>query len=178
MKKLIGVILGSLMVFAFALNTTVQAAEYDITVCTDETTAGDLAMVESFVENAAEGAQVSRSLRRVAMAAVGELGLALKARVDSYGSLTLDDGGVIALAEGDLVAVGEGCPDLEVYQGLPKRGLKIVFKSFRNPNGRVSCRPARIQWWRYDPGGVGSTGTYCLDIPPTTKGGPGSCIPK
>ncbi|MEE9584134.1 MAG: hypothetical protein V3W51_01530 [Candidatus Brocadiales bacterium] len=40
----------------FALCTTVQAAEYEITVCVDETTAGDLAMVEGFMENAAEGA--------------------------------------------------------------------------------------------------------------------------
>ncbi len=41
----------------FALNTTVlQAAEYEITVCVDETTAGDLAMVGNFMRDAAEGA--------------------------------------------------------------------------------------------------------------------------
>ena len=40
----------------FALNTTVRAADYDITVCVDETTAGDLAMVGSFMKNAADGA--------------------------------------------------------------------------------------------------------------------------
>ncbi len=146
MKKLIGVILGSLMVFA--LNTTVQAAEYNITVEVDEITAGDIAMVEDFLNSAAEGATVSRSLRRVVMAAVGEIDLALNARVDSYGSLTLDDGGVVALADGDSVTVGkpedEEFPENVVFEtGRVK--LTITFLVFVNPStNRVRYRPLRL----------------------------------
>ncbi len=163
MKKLIGVILGSLMVFA--LNTTVQAAEYDITVCCDETTAGDLAMLEGFMDNAAEGATVSRSLRRVAMAAVGEIGLTLNARVDSSGGLTLDDGGVIALAEGDSVAVGgRDCADAEVVAETGRGTLTILFGVI---NGGLKCLPTQITWCVYE-----GTAVECstMAIPPNTVG--------
>jgi hypothetical protein len=162
MKKLIGVILGCLMVFA--LSTTVQAAEYEITVCTDETTAGDLAMLEGFMENAAEDATVSKALRRVAMAAVGEVSLAINTRVDSYGSLTLDDGGVIALAEGDSVAVGgRDCTDAEVVTETGRGTLTIWFGVVTNPNGGLKCRPTGIVWCVYEGTGVECTS---MNIPP------------
>ena len=144
MKKLIGVILGSLMVFA--LNATVlQAAEYEITVCVDETTAGDLSMVEGFMNSAADGAKVSKSLRRVAMAAVGELGLALKARVDSYGSLTLDDGGVVSLYDGDTVITGT-IPCDPIRAGNPSQTLvTIKFKASTTGGGNTVCRPTHLR---------------------------------
>ena len=144
MKKLIGVILCGLMVFA--LNTTVQAAEYEITVCTDETTAGDLALLEGFMGNAADGATASKALRRVAMAAVGEVCLALNARVDSYGSLTLDDGGVIALYEGDSVAAGgRDCED--VVAETRTGSVRISFEVFTSPSGGPpKCQPSDIQF--------------------------------
>ncbi|MEE9583855.1 MAG: hypothetical protein V3W51_00085 [Candidatus Brocadiales bacterium] len=143
MKKLIEVILCGLMVFA--LNTTVQAAEYEITVCTDETTAGDLAMLEGFMGNAADGATASKALRRVAMAAVGEVCLALNARVDSSGGLTLDDGGLIALYEGDSVAAGgRDCEGLVAETG--RGSVKILFKFATNPGGGPSkCLPWAIE---------------------------------
>ncbi len=142
MKKLIGIILGSLMIFA--LNTTVlQAAEYEITVCVDDTTAGDVAMVEDFMNSAADGAKASKSLRRVAMAAVGEIDLALNARVDSYGSLILDDGGLIGLVEGDSVTVrGEDCTNVGAETG--KGTLTIIFNNLDDRPGR--CRPTSMKW--------------------------------
>ncbi len=150
----------------FALNTTVRAADYDITVCVDETTAGDLAMVESFMSNAADGATVSRSLRRVAMAAVGEVCLALNARVDSYGSLTLDDGGVIALAEGDFVAVGERYCREVVAADTERTKVKIKFSVLTLPNGIQNCRPIELQLsqWDRDRGGWHN---LFMRIPPT-----------
>ena len=95
-------------VCAALLSLPAQAGDYAITVTTDETTRGDLQMVGSFMEAAANGAAVSKSLRRIGMAAVGELGLALQGRTDGNGNLQLDDGSLATLSADDTVSVQSG----------------------------------------------------------------------
>lgn len=100
MKKLIVFIASAFLTMGFS---SVYAAEYEITVIPDETTSGDMQLVADFASTAADGAVVSKSMRRVAMAAVGEVTLSAEGRVDGYDNLTMDDGSTTALVGGDLV---------------------------------------------------------------------------
>src|SRR5256885_8040507 len=86
---------GALVVLlAPATFTLAQAEMYSITVMADETTDGDLALIETFLATATDGDLISQSLRRILMAAVGEIWMLVDGRTDGYGNLTLDDGTV------------------------------------------------------------------------------------
>jgi len=91
------------MVFGLALHA--RAEEIKITGEVDETTAGDVELIETAVTALADDAEVSKSLRRTIMAVVGEFQLLLGKRIDDSGFLTRDDGSVIGLLEGDTISV-------------------------------------------------------------------------
>src|SRR5256712_11860813 len=91
------------VLLAPATFTLAQAEMYSITVMADETTDGDLALIETFLATATDGDLISQSLRRIIMAAVGEIWMLVDGRTDANGNLTLDDGTVQPLADGDVV---------------------------------------------------------------------------
>jgi hypothetical protein len=132
-----------------------QATVYEITVEVDETTAGDLDMLETFMVSADSGTQVPRSLRRITMGAVGELTLAVKARIDANGNLTLDDGTVAPLFDGDTI---------ELMRVGPGRCGKAVFHRHQLPSGDI--RPRLARFFVCTP-----SGTKCISIPPVYVGG-------
>jgi hypothetical protein len=81
------------------------ASSYAITVQLDETTQGDLDVIGTSLESLPRGAEVQRSLRRLATSAAGELALLADQRVDMTGNLTLDDGSPVPLLDQDEIAV-------------------------------------------------------------------------
>jgi len=91
------------VLLAPATFTLAQAEMYSITVMADETTDGDLALIETFLATATDGDLISQSLRRILMAAVGEIWMLVDGRTDGYGNLTLDDGTVQPLGDGDVI---------------------------------------------------------------------------
>ena len=91
------------VLLAPATFTLAQAETYFITVPVDETTDGDLSLIETFTASANDGDLISQSLRRIIMAAVGEIWMLVDARTDANGNLTLDDGTVQPLGDGDVI---------------------------------------------------------------------------
>ena len=91
------------VLLAPATFTLAQAEMYSITVMADDTTDGDLALIETFLATATDGDLISQSLRRILMAAVGEIWVLVDGRTDGYGNLTLDDGTVQPLGDGDVI---------------------------------------------------------------------------
>jgi hypothetical protein len=93
---------------AFGFPSSAQEAQsrtYYISVEVDETTDGDFSIVESALAGASEGAEISKSLRRVIMGVLGEVSVAVDSRIDENSILTLDDGSTVALLDGDAVQV-------------------------------------------------------------------------
>lgn len=105
MKTTTKVVLTLILAVVFGLAQQAQAEGIKITVEVDETTAGDLEMIKTALTALQPGAEVSKSLRRTTMAAVGEFQLLLGKRIDSSGYLTRDDGSVVGLREGDTISV-------------------------------------------------------------------------
>ena len=91
------------VLLAPATFTLAQAETYFITVAVDETTDGDLSLIETFTASANDGDLISQSLRRIIMGAVGEIWMRVDARTDANGNLTLDDGTVQPLRDGDVI---------------------------------------------------------------------------
>src|SRR5256884_26904 len=91
------------VLLAPATFTLAQAETYFITVPVDETTDGDLSLIETFTISANDGDLISQSLRRIIMGAVGEIWMLVDARTDANGNLTLDDGTVQPLRDGDVI---------------------------------------------------------------------------
>ena len=91
------------VLLAPATFTLAQAETYFITVPVDETTDGDLSLIETFTASANDGDLISQSLRRTIMGAVGEIWMLVDARTDANGNLTLDDGTVQPLTDGDVI---------------------------------------------------------------------------
>ena|SRR2546426_4956448 len=115
------------VLLAPATFTLAQAETYFITVAADETTDGDLSLIETFLASANDGDLISQSLRRIIMAAVGEIWMLVDGRTDANGNLTLDDGTVQPLADGDVVGAarkkkgpGGGATVLFVCDGVPE----------------------------------------------------------
>ena len=127
---------------------------HSITVDVDETTAGDLSLIADFMSYAAPGSEVSKSLRRIVMAAVGEITLATNARIDGVGVLTLDDGSIVALGEGDTIQAKPCTPGDDSCAG----GVGPVFSC---ENGQEHCKPVCV----CHPTG-GSLDNKCMAIPP------------
>ena len=96
-------VLTLVMVIGFAAQA--RAEEIKVTVEVDETTGGDLELIETALAALEPGAEVSKSLRRTTMAVVGELQLLLGKRIDDSGYLTRDDGSIVGLLEGDTLSV-------------------------------------------------------------------------
>lgn len=110
----------------------VVAQEYSIAVPVDETTAADLAVIENFLTNAEDGAPISTTLRRIAMAAVGELSILADNRIDDTGNLTLDDGSIVNLIDEDIVSV---------KSSSSLTNVKLLFDYFITPSGITNFRP-------------------------------------
>jgi hypothetical protein len=91
------------VLLAPATFTLAQAETYSITVAVDETTDGDLSLIETFLASANNGDLISQSLRQIIMAAVGEIWMLVDGRTDANGNLTLDDGTVQPLRDGDVI---------------------------------------------------------------------------
>ena len=91
------------VLLAPATFTLAQAETYFITVPVDETTDGDLSLIETFTASVNDGDLISQSLRRIIMGAVGEIWMLVDARTDANGNLTLDDGTVQPLKDGDVI---------------------------------------------------------------------------
>ena len=101
--RLIRVILCGLL--ACGLYTQAQAAEFSITVPVDDITQVDLSLLEAWMVDAVDGAEVPRTLRRVMMAGVGEVGRLTRPRLGADGTLTLDDGVLVPLLSDDTIIV-------------------------------------------------------------------------
>src|SRR5207249_11354601 len=80
------------VLLAPATFTVAQAEMYSITVMADETTDGDLALIETFLAIATDGDLISQSLRRILMSAEGEIWMLVDGRIHPYGNFTLDGG--------------------------------------------------------------------------------------
>lgn len=84
-----------------------QTQSHSITVAVDDTTSGDLGIIETFAVSANDGDLISQALRRIIMAAVGEMWLLLQDRIGAGGYLTLDDGATQPLAAWDTITVAK-----------------------------------------------------------------------
>jgi hypothetical protein len=142
----LGVALG---VITHAQNESV----YTITVPVDATTAGDLAIIRDFYTFALPDTEVSQSLRRIFMAAVGEMTVATDARIAPDGlTLTLDDGSVVGLQEGDTIAA-------------QPEGYGPLFKCKTPGAGDIGgCKPYAV-CHPSGPDGV----VECMPVPPKKK---------
>jgi hypothetical protein len=88
---------------------TAAGNSYSIVVDVDETSVGDLRILDHSLNDGIDGDEVSPAVRKVAMAGIGEMWVALESRIDATGLLTLDDAAQVALVDGDLVDVkGKG----------------------------------------------------------------------
>src|SRR3989442_13011116 len=131
-------VVGLVVLLAPATFTLAQAEMYSITVMADDTTDGDLALIETFLATATDGDPISQSLRRILMAAVGEIWMLVDGRTDGYGNLTLDDGTVQPLGDGDVI--GAARKKKKKAQG----GAEVIFvccggKKTRRGPGRTSA---------------------------------------
>ena len=150
MKTLIKGILTTLVVFGLCIQAQAQTT-HEITEDADEATIGDLDIIKGALATATAGDPVSKSLRRVVMAATGELQLLLRNRIDDFGILTLDDGSLVGLLDGDGVRL---CPQA--------RGVCLFFRCTFGRKG-TTCRPAGLIIRRRD-----GTIPRCFPIPPKT----------
>jgi hypothetical protein len=132
--------------------THAQTSPYAVTVPVDPTTAGDLAIINDFFNFAPLGSAVSQSLRRIYMAAVGEMTLATDAAISDAATLTLNDGSTVPLQEGDTI-------EARAPNGA---GPIFVCKFKDNPHRR--CQPEAV----CHPTGNGGK-PICMAIPPNQK---------
>ena len=125
-----------------------QTATHSIIVPVDEVTAGDAALIADFLTHAADGAEVSKSLRRILMAALGEVTLETNARIDgTLGLLILDDGSVAALVVGDSIAVtpakaGDPTPIGPIFtrgKEGERGGCRPTMVCHPTPSGGIEC---------------------------------------
>ena len=96
---------------------------YSVVVDVDETSVGDLRILDHTLNDGIDGDEVSPAVRKVAMAGIGEIWVAIESRIDADGLLTQDDGAQVALVDGDLIDV----------KGKGKRfqpGAEITFRTF------------------------------------------------
>ena len=141
-----------------------QGAQHVISVPVDQTTVGDLALISDFFNFAPAAAPVSQSLRRIIMAAVGEMTLATAARIaPDATTLTLDDGSVVLLQQGDTVQARQGPP--------PGRGPIFMCESDPS-NLHRKCRPACVCHQIF-----GGPAITCMPIPPVQKDAPPEACP-
>lgn len=142
---------GLLVIATTPHSARAQTAAQSITVPVDTTTAGDLAIISDFFTAAPAGTEVSQSLRRIFMAAVGEMTVATIARINSDTStLALDDGSVVALQEGDVILA------------QPK-GIGPIFTCEFKENPHRHCQPTAV----CHPTGGGKP--TCMPVPPIKK---------
>jgi len=150
---------------------TALAAEYEITVDMDETTGGDMEMVETFLESANNESVPSRSLRRVLSGGAGELAAAADARFDESGSLLLDDGSLVPFLDEDVLKVrrkfcNKFLLDGQCGNATISFGCKVIKLSHRK------CQPFSVQVC------PAAGGSIVAMIPPgQQKGGVEVCPP-
>jgi hypothetical protein len=125
---------------------------HSITVTVDESTAGDISLVESFLNTAADETDVSQSLRRIVMAVAGEMSLAVNARIGDDDLLTLNDGALAPLIEDDVINVELKGPKGNEFgpifgkctvkkKGSPGGGCRPLFVV--TPNGTMPIPPVK-----------------------------------
>jgi hypothetical protein len=119
----------------------------------DSSTAGDISLVEGFLNTAPDEADVTQSLRRITMAITGEVALAVNARISDDDILTLDDGATVLLLEDDVINVALQGPIAGAFGPIWK---KCATKKKLLPGG--GCRPVAV---------VTPNGT--MPIPPVKK---------
>jgi len=78
---------------------------HGVVVTLDDTSVGDLRILEHAFGDGVDGEEVSPSLRKVAMGAIGEVAVALETRLDAFNVLTLDDGTQVPLLDEDEIEV-------------------------------------------------------------------------
>lgn len=106
MTQPIKVLLAGLATTGFLMFGQASAQSvHSITVTVDSSTAGDISLVEAFLNTAADEADVTQSLRRITMAITGEVALAVNARISDDDILALDDGATVVLLEDDVINV-------------------------------------------------------------------------
>src|SRR3989442_5015653 len=79
------------VLLAPATFTLAQAEMYSITVMADDTTDGVLALIDTFLATATDREPISQSLRRILIAAVGEISMLVDRRSGAYCYLTFDE---------------------------------------------------------------------------------------
>ena len=150
-------------VLAVSASAAYAQSAHVISVPVDSTTAGDLALISDFLTFAPAGAPVSQSLRRIVMAAVGEMTLATAARIDSATTtLTLDDGTVVPLQQGDTVQAQQG----------PPSGKGPIFMCENTGNPHRKCQPTCVCNRIF-----GGPATTCMPVPPVQKDSPPEACP-
>ena len=145
-------VVGTVIALSVAAITHAQSPTHTLSVPVDATTAGDLAIINDFFTFAPAGTAVSQSLRRIVMAAAGEMAIATDNQISTDTALlTLDDGSIVALQEGDIIQA----------QPKGKTGPIFACEFKENPNRR--CQPTAV----CHPDGSGKI--TCMPIPPKQK---------
>ena len=132
-----------------------QSATHVISVPVDQTTTGDLAIISDFFNFSPPGTPVSQSLRRIFMAAIGEMTLATMARITpDAAALRLDDGSVVPLLQGDTIQTQGRQP--------PPLGPGPIFDCEATGNPKRKCQPAFVCSHIF-----GSPVPICMPVPPS-----------
>lgn len=152
---------------------TAIAAEYEITVDMDETTGGDMEMVETFLETGDDESVPSRSLRRVLMGGVGELSAVTDSRFDENGFLMLDDESLVEFFDEDVLKVRRKLCKKRRADGQCGNAT-IEFRCKKRPggNGHRKCQPSYVQIC------PAAGGSIRVSVPPAkVRGGVRICSP-
>lgn len=161
------------LVTLLGLSAQASAAEYAITVDMDDTTAGDIDMVETFLYSAGDDSVPSRSLRRITMAGVGELANAANTRFDAYGYLILDDGSAVQFFDEDILKVRRRICSRKGIDG--QCGNATIIFNCKIKKGETihrKCQPSLVQVCPE------AGGAISVSVPPSrTKGGVEICQP-
>jgi hypothetical protein len=177
-------VIASLGFAALLLVGRSYATEYEITVEVDETTAGDLEMVEDFLFTSNEEGVPSQSLRRLVMAGVGELAAAADQRFDASGNLLLDDGSTAQFLEEDLLKVRKKiCSRKDVDGQCGNATITFDCKLLSKTNPHRKCQPTSVLVCPTAGGHISlnvppGTGKGGVDVCPPNSGGCKSCIKK
>lgn len=154
----VAVCLAAALAIGSGLAAQTAGGVHQIVVTLDDTSVGDLRILEQAFGDGFDGEEVSASVRKVAMGAIGEVSVALDARIDALGMLTRDDGTQVVLLDEDEVEV-------QAKGRKFQPGARIVFQTVCSKR-TLQCHrtPVRITVVR------GDGSTMCSSFPPKYLG--------
>jgi hypothetical protein len=135
----VGKIRSVLVLASFFVASGVQSEDYEVTVEVDEATASDAKMLGLFMQEAAHGQAVPRSVRGLAMQVAGETETAASSeKFDETGLVLLDSGASIMPTENDTVSAVL----LDPF-GIAA-DVHVTFRPFLTPSGKTQTRPCLV----------------------------------